>query len=91
MCIRDRTYDGHLNAPTEGSSLFTVGAIQQTGSTAIWQHSSAFDANSSLLYLPRVNLLNVSPPDTNEYDVYFRLNSEDGVDGLEFIEFEIAN
>ncbi len=87
----NETYDGHLNAPTEGSSLFTVGAIQQTGSTAIWQHSSAFDANSSLLYLPRVNLLNVSPPDTNEYDVYFRLNSEDGVDGLEFVEFEIAN
>ena len=87
----NETYDGDLNAPPEGGSLFTVGAIQQTGSTAIWQHSSAFDANSSLLYLPRVNLLNVSPPDTNEYDVYFRLNNKDGVAGLEFIEFEIAN
>ncbi len=81
----DETYDGVLNPPGSNSSLFTLGEIEQTGSTPAWQHSSAFDANSSLLYLPRVNILNVSPPDTNEYDVYLRFN---GVDGFEFVEFE---
>ena len=81
----DETYDGVLNPPASNSSLFTLGEIVQTGSTPVWQHSSAFDADSSLLYLPRVNILNVAPPDTNAYDVYLRF---DGVDSFEFVEFE---
>ncbi len=86
----DTTYDLVLQPPTAGSSLFTIKSFNETGSTPIWQHSSAFDANQSLLYVPRVNLLNVSPPDNNEYDVYMRLENDGNVDGLEFIEFEVT-
>jgi hypothetical protein len=73
------------------STIFTVGDLQLTGATPIWRHSSAFDSNTSLLYLPKVNLENILPPDITEYDVYLRLKQEDDITGLEFVEFEIAN
>ena len=87
----DETYDGHLNPPVSNSTIFTVGDLQSTGATPIWRHSSAFDSNTSLLYLPKLNLENILPPDITEYDVYLRLKQEDDITGLEFVEFEIAN
>jgi hypothetical protein len=87
----DETYAGSLNPPVGNSTIFTINEFQATGSTPIWQHSSAFDSNSSLLYLPRVNVENVSPPEATEFDVYLRLKQEGDVTGLEFVEFEIAN
>ncbi|NKB33756.1 MAG: hypothetical protein GKR91_11725 [Pseudomonadales bacterium] len=87
----DDTYDGSLNPPSGSTPLFTLSDIDQTGSTPVWQHSSAFDADNSLLYVPRVNILNVTPADANEYDVYLRLTNDGAVDGFEFVEFEVAN
>lgn len=87
----DETYDGYLNPPMSNSTIFTVGDLQFTGATPIWRHSSAFDSNTSMLYLPKVNLENVLPPDITEYDVYLRLKQEEDITGLEFVEFEIAN
>lgn len=85
----DETYDGSLNPPSS-STLFTLDEIQVTGSTPVWQHSSAFDTNNSLLYLPKVTIENITPPDTTEYDLFFRLSNENGVDGFEFLEFEVS-
>ena len=76
-------YNGFLKSPAPGSSLFTIGDVQITNFTSTWQHSSAFDKNSLLLYIPRVTLLNVTPEDSNEYDVYFRLVNEDEFDFIE--------
>lgn len=85
----DQTYSGFLNPPVSGNTLFSLGEILTTGSRSSWQHNAAFDGSSMLLYIPRVNLLNVTPPETSEYDVYFRLLSKDGIDGFEFLEFEL--
>jgi hypothetical protein len=42
-----------------------------------------------LLYIPRVNIVNISPADPKEYDVYMRLKTEGEISGLEFIELEV--
>lgn len=84
----DTTYNGVLAPPAADSSLFTLKELNETGSTPIWQHGAAFDANQSLLYVPRVKVINISPPDSTEYDVYMRWTTEVGVDGLEFVELE---
>jgi len=86
----DETYSGSFNPPANGSTLFTLDNIKQIGSTPIWQHSSAFNTENSLLYLPWVTIRNLSPPDSSQYDVYLRFANENGVEGFEFIEFKIV-
>ncbi len=82
-------YQGVLAPPAPGGSLFTVGSLETTGSDPVWQHGAAYDPNQSLLYLPEVSVENISPVDRDRYDVYMRLDSEDGVDGLRFLELEV--
>ena len=85
----DMVYSGVLQPPAEGSSLFTLKSLEETGATSIWLHGTAFDSIQSLLYIPRVNIVNISPVDPTEYDVYMRLKTEGEVSGLEFIELEV--
>ena len=85
----DMVYSGVLQPPAEGSSLFTLKSLEETGATSIWLHGTAFDSIKSLLYIPRVNILNISPVDPTEYDVYMRLKTEGEISGLEFIELEV--
>ena len=82
-------YSGVLQPPAEGSSLFTLKSLEETGATSIWLHGTAFDSIQSLLYIPRVNIVNISPVDPTEYDVYMRLKTEGEISGLEFIELEV--
>ena len=82
-------YSGVLQPPAEGSSLFTLKSLEETGATSIWLHGTAFDSIQSLLYIPRVNIVNISPADPTEYDVYMRLKTEGEISGLEFIELEV--
>ena len=85
----DMVYSGVLQPPAEGSSLFTLKSLEETGATSIWLHGTAFDSIQSLLYIPRVNIVNISPADPKEYDVYMRLKTEGEISGLEFIELEV--
>ena len=85
----DMVYSGVLRPPAEGSSLFTLKSLEETGATSIWLHGTAFDSIQSLLYIPRVNIVNISPVDPTEYDVYMRLKTEGEISGLEFIELEV--
>ena len=85
----DMVYSGVLQPPAEGSSLFTLKSLEETGATSIWLHGTAFDSIQSLLYIPRVNIVNISPVDPTEYDVYMRLKTEGEISGLEFIELEV--
>ena len=85
----DMVYSGVLQPPAEGSSLFTLKSLEETGATPIWLHGTAFDSIQSLLYIPRVNIVNISPADPKEYDVYMRLKTEGEISGLEFIELEV--
>jgi hypothetical protein len=85
----DTVYSGVLRPPAEGSSLFTLKSLEETGTTSIWLHGTAFDSIQSLLYIPRVKIVNTSPVDPTEYDVYMRLKAEGEVSGLEFIELEV--
>ena len=85
----DMVYSGVLQPPAEGSSLFTLKSLEETGATSIWLHGTAFDSIQSLLYIPRVNIVNISPVDPREYDVYMRLKTEGEISGLEFIELEV--
>ena len=85
----DTVYSGVLRPPAEGSSLFTLKSLEETGTTSIWLHGTAFDSIQSLLYIPRVNIVNISPLDPKEYDVYMRFETEDEVAGLKFIELEV--
>ena len=85
----DMVYSGVLQPPAEGSSLFTLKSLEETGATSIWLHGTAFDSIKSLLYIPRVNIVNISPVDPTEYDVYMRLKTEGEISGLEFIELEV--
>ena len=85
----DMVYSGVLRPPAEGSALFTLKSLEETGATSIWLHGTAFDSIQSLLYIPRVNIVNISPVDPTEYDVYMRLKTEGEVSGLEFIELEV--
>ena len=85
----DMVYSGVLRPPAEGSSLFTLKSLEETGATSIWLHGTAFDSIQSLLYIPRVNIVNISPVDPREYDVYMRLKTEGEISGLEFIELEV--
>ena len=78
-----------LRPPVEGSSLFTLKSLEETGTTSIWLHGTAFDSIQSLLYIPRVKIVNTSPVDPTEYDVYMRFETEDEVAGLKFIELEV--
>ena len=85
----DMVYSGVLRPPAEGSALFTLKSLEETGATSIWLHGTAFDSIQSLLYIPRVNIVNISPVDPTEYDVYMRLKTEGEISGLEFIELEV--
>ena len=85
----DMVYSGVLRPPAEGSALFTLKSLEETGATSIWLHGTAFDSIQSLLYIPRVNIVNISPVDPREYDVYMRLKTEGEISGLEFIELEV--
>ena len=85
----DTVYSGVLRPPVEGSSLFTLKSLEETGTTSIWLHGTAFDSIQSLLYIPRVKIVNTSPVDPTEYDVYMRFETEDEVAGLKFIELEV--
>ena len=85
----DMVYSGVLRPPAEGSALFTLKSLEETGATSIWLHGTAFDSIQSLLYIPRVNIVNISPADPKEYDVYMRLKTEGEISGLEFIELEV--
>ena len=85
----DMVYSGVLQPAAEGSSLFSLKSLEETGATSIWLHGTAFDSIQSLLYIPRVNIVNISPVDPTEYDVYMRLKTEGEISGLEFIELEV--
>lgn len=82
-------YSLELLPPAAGSSLFTLGDVEVSGQIGLWQHRPAFFTEELLLYLPRMRILPWSPND-DEYDVYLRYTSDAGQNGLELVEFEVA-
>ena len=79
-------YNGSLVPTSHNSLSFIVENIQSTKSNSFWQHSAKYDTDSYLLYIPSVNIINLTPPDNHEYDVYFRLVNETGGEILQFLE-----
>lgn len=83
------SYRVSLLPPLEDSSLFTIGEISSSPGLSSWQHSATFFPEESLLYVPDMQILPVTA-ESESYRVYMRYTSENGVEGLQLLEYESA-
>ncbi len=82
-------YSVSLLPPAEESSLFTIGEIEASQLPSSWQHQAVFFPDESILYVPGMQIAPVEP-NSESYNVYMRYGSENGVEGLQLLEYELS-
>ena len=67
---------------------FAISEIQATDFANRWQHSGKYDPDLNILYIPKVSIKNLSPPDFNEYHLFFSVNREDDNEVIKLLEID---
>ena len=67
---------------------FAISEIQATDIANRWQHSGKYDPDLNILYIPKVSIKNLSPPDFNEYHLFFSVNREDDNEMIKLLEID---
>ena len=84
----DQNFRGSLKLVSPEEFKFAISEIRATDITNRWQHSGKYDPVLNILYLPRVSVKNLYPPNVNEYDLFFSVNRENGSEVVELLEID---
>ena len=84
----DQNFRGSLKLVSPEEFKFAISEIRATDITNRWQHSGKYDPVLNILYIPRVSVKNLYPPNVNEYDLFFSVNRENGIEVVELLEID---
>ena len=84
----DQNFKGSLKPLTANSLTFKINEIQTTDVSNRWQHSGKYDPDFNILYIPRVSIKNLSPPNNNEYDLFFSVKFQNNNEVIKLLEID---
>ena len=84
----DQNFRGSLKLMSREEFKFAISEIQATDIANRWQHSGKYDPDLNILYIPKVSIKNLSPPNFNEYDLFFSVNREDDNEVIKLLEID---
>ena len=84
----NQNFRGSLKPLTTDSLTFTINEIQATDFSNRWQHSGKYDSVFNILYIPKVSIKNLSPLNTNEYDLFFSVDLQSNTEIIKLFEID---
>ena len=84
----DQNFKGSLKPLVDNGLTFKINEIQTTDVSNRWHHSGKYDPDFNILYIPKVSITNLLPPNINEYDLFFGVNFQNNTEIIKLLEID---